>query len=325
MQTQSDPHRSLFIEARFPNVEMLHAQVRLWNLDFRPLSAHFDPIGAGRFMQVGAGDFIYGHCGLNASFDQFGSAPPGVVTFVVKSRSTGRVWWRNLDTEDDDILVYFPGSEVRCINGPGFSVHTISVNWEVLERLCQSMKLRLPPAEALRETISVAPAKVADLRMVLRLVRANKAYRAASLLSWVVETLLWPWLAQANTSTHSRPPKRSRDRAIRNCLELLDAGDLATVEVAGLREISDVGERTLQYAFLERFAMTPQAFLRSCRLSRVRNQLRSRHDEAQPIGALAAVQGLWHHGHFTAQYKKLFGETPSQTRANAMLQTHGPG
>jgi AraC family ethanolamine operon transcriptional activator len=34
----------------------------------------------------------------------------------------------------------------------------------------------------------------------------------------------------------------------------------------------------------------------------------------RPIGEIAASLGIWHHGHFTADYKRLFGETPSETR-----------
>lgn len=49
------------------------------------------------------------------------------------------------------------------------------------------------------------------------------------------------------------------------------------------------------------------------RLNTVRRALREG-DALATIADIAARSGFWHMGHFSHDYKALFGETPSQTR-----------
>lgn len=304
-----------FLDARFFHLEDLCEQVKMWNLDFRMLSACDEATEAGRVIQAGTGAVGYGYCALNASIDQSGSAPPGVVTFAIKGKETGRVWWRNLDTEADDILIYQPGSEVKCISGPRFSVQTVSASWDVIAGICNSMQLRLPRSSTLPETIRAEPTRLAAIQSLLHSIFTEMGVGFQETLMGILEMLVPLWVAQANTSTHARPSIRSRDRAIGTCLEFLDSADLQDTGLRHLREVSDVSERTLQYAFRERFGMTAQAFLRFRRLSRTRELIQLETNGSRSIGELAATQGLWHHGRFTADYKKLYGETPSETRS----------
>ena len=72
--------------------------------------------------------------------------------------------------------------------------------------------------------------------------------------------------------------------------------------------------RTLTYAFKEVFGVGPMAHFKTCRLNAVYFRLHSlgKHN-ATRIYDLAAEFGFWHQGHFCADYKAMFGETPSQT------------
>jgi AraC family ethanolamine operon transcriptional activator len=77
-----------------------------------------------------------------------------------------------------------------------------------------------------------------------------------------------------------------------------------------------VTRRTLQNAFQESLGTSPAAFLRTVRLNAVRRALRERPAQAT-IADTAARWGFWHMGHFSQEYKALFGETPSQSRRAA--------
>jgi AraC-like DNA-binding protein len=59
--------------------------------------------------------------------------------------------------------------------------------------------------------------------------------------------------------------------------------------------------------------MTPLGYLRAIRLSEVRRALMSSPRDAMSIGDAAARFGFFHQSHFTADYKTLFGELPSDT------------
>jgi AraC-like DNA-binding protein len=308
--TRSPP----LLDARFAQIEEMCEQVRLWDLDLRPLSRIDGQHGAGRVVQTRTRELDIGYCGLNASFDQFGAAPPGKVTFVIKSAQTGRLWWRGRDTDSNEVLVYRRGSEIRCINGAGFSVYTISASHEMLAGICESMKILLPREEVLPETFLIEFARMDAIRQVMQNFRDGVAPQSGDAFHRILESLVRTWAAQAATRSRPRPGLRARDRALRVCLDYLEAVDLAELETSDLRRASGVSERTLQYAFHERFGISPAAFVKARRLTQVRHVLLRPSLVDRPIGEIAASLGIWHHGHFTAAYKLLFGETPSETR-----------
>lgn len=151
-----------------------------------------------------------GGCSLNGSFDQFGGAPPESVTFVILETSMKRRWRRGLDVNAHEVLVYQVGSEVRCVNGEDFAVHTISANPTTIGYLCEHLKLALPQSGFFPEVFCLPGELAQPIRQVLR-----------------------------------------------------------------------------------RF---------------------SHHVPDPPHSDLAASQGFWHLGHFTERYRRMFGETPTQTR-----------
>jgi AraC-like DNA-binding protein len=72
------------------------------------------------------------------------------------------------------------------------------------------------------------------------------------------------------------------------------------------------GARTLINYFHSLYGMSPIRYLKILRLNRVRQALRAR-SRSVTIFDVAADHGFWHMGHFSTQYRTLFGETPSQT------------
>jgi len=75
-----------------------------------------------------------------------------------------------------------------------------------------------------------------------------------------------------------------------------------------------VTRRTLQNGFQEVVATSPLQWLRALRLNHVRQALRSAPDDDTPINDLAAAWGFASPSHFSYDYRRQFGETPSQTR-----------
>lgn len=78
----------------------------------------------------------------------------------------------------------------------------------------------------------------------------------------------------------------------------------------------DVGAsaRTLEYAFKGVYGKGVMDSLRTFRLNEVRKKLlRSGHDVSTTVTSAAMDWGFWHLGEFSAAYKRLFGELPSET------------
>ena len=73
-----------------------------------------------------------------------------------------------------------------------------------------------------------------------------------------------------------------------------------------------VSRRTLQYGFREVLRLNPVAYLRALRLNGVRRALRNP-VRGTTVQDVAARWGFWHLSHFACDYRRMFGELPSET------------
>ncbi len=89
----------------------------------------------------------------------------------------------------------------------------------------------------------------------------------------------------------------------------LQENQLESVSIEMLCRDLGVSRRTLQYSFNDLVGVNPVAFLRAHRLNGVRHMLKS----TNSVTEAATSWGFWHFGHFSREYKKLFGELPSET------------
>ena len=100
-----------------------------------------------------------------------------------------------------------------------------------------------------------------------------------------------------------------RWRIVKQAREILNRNTEESVSIASLCLEIGVSRRTLQYCFQDTLGINPVAFLRALRLNGVRRTLK----EAESVTEAATAWGFWHFGNFSLEYKKLFGELPSDT------------
>jgi AraC family ethanolamine operon transcriptional activator len=88
-------------------------------------------------------------------------------------------------------------------------------------------------------------------------------------------------------------------------------GDVFTV--ADVCRALGVSRRTLQYCFEDVLQINPIAYIRAMRLNAARRDLKRADPVADTVADIASRWGFWHLGHFSADYKRMFGELPSAT------------
>jgi len=74
-----------------------------------------------------------------------------------------------------------------------------------------------------------------------------------------------------------------------------------------------VSRRTLQYSFREVLRVNPVSYLRALRLNGVRRALKAVDQRCGSVQDIAARWGFWHLSHFASDYRRMFGELPSET------------
>lgn len=113
----------------------------------------------------------------------------------------------------------------------------------------------------------------------------------------------------------------TRLRVVREARQYMSNHADEAISVPDLCAAIHVSRRTLQYSFQDVLQMSPVPYLRALRLNGMRRALRCGGDE--PVGDRAARWGFWHLSRFAADYRRMFGELPSQTlrRARATVKT----
>ena len=305
------------VDATFDDIDQMCDSVRAWNLDFRPLSSGKSAPHIARLVQLEAGGSLLGHARVYAPLQQTGAPPAGLMTFAIQERGMQRLWWRGHDVDADTVLAFPLGGELSSVSGADFDIHTMSVSEETLARAAMALELDLPKLSALAEVFPLPRQVLEPLRVRLRQLRDGTTAARPGHVMDILMALLPHWLKRATLRV--RPAPKTRDRAIRMSLELMEAQPLDALNPALLRAHSGVSERTLQYAFLDRFGLTPAAFLKARRLAAVSAALKRHDGRAISVGDIAAQFGFWNSGQFAADYKRAFGELPSETLGRSRI------
>lgn len=315
MRQSAQQPTELVLRADFDDLDHLGATVRSWDLDFRPLVVTAaEPGQVARIEQRRLGTVELGYGRLHASIEQRGAPPAGRLTFAVMEQGMRRLWWRGRDVDSQMVLVFPVGGDLHSLSGPDFEIHTCSIALETVELLSDRFQLPLPRPSRCIETFRPSQVALGSLRSALRRLRDEVPSGSNLNAREVGEALVLTWL-RAHTAADSGAAtvtRRARDRAIRACLERLDEADWVELSSSVLCEVSGVGERTLQYAFRERFGLTPAAFLKARKLTAVRRRLMQTPPD-ETVADVAARFGFWHSGQFAADYRRAFGEAPSIT------------
>lgn len=110
----------------------------------------------------------------------------------------------------------------------------------------------------------------------------------------------------------------NRERIVRRVRSYLDANPESALSITDICSEVGVTRRTLQNAIQEIFGISPQHYLKAIRLNAFRRALKARDPLRESIGDVAARWGFWHLSQLAQDYRRLFGELPSQTQLRVL-------
>ena len=96
--------------------------------------------------------------------------------------------------------------------------------------------------------------------------------------------------------------------------ELLTQNMETSMSIAEIFQELDISQRQITRICKETLGITPKQYLQNLRLNAIRNDLLSTDSDNSSIMDIALKYNFLHMGHFSFEYKKLFTETPSETR-----------
>ncbi len=85
------------------------------------------------------------------------------------------------------------------------------------------------------------------------------------------------------------------------------------IDISTITSELNISESQLHHAFKKEYGITPKKYLQLLRLNAIRKVLLLSDPNSVTIEEVVYKYNIFHMGHFSAQYKNIFGETPSQT------------
>jgi AraC family ethanolamine operon transcriptional activator len=302
----------------FDDFDDFASAARDWDVDFRQLDR--GPF-RGELLQAISERRHVARARLGRGLLQQGSPPKGLRTFVVPAEPTIQFHWRGEDVSGDDLLAFPLGGELHAVSGPDFDVFLFSVS-ETL--LAEAAELAGTPeaAESLArgEVFACDPRAMRALRKLFsrichRLTRLGGQPPDPGLEHQLEFELPCQIVRALNNSGSSscRATSQWRNRVVKEAEGYVRERAHEAPTVRDLCEGVGVSVRSLELAFREVYGLSPKAFVQAVRLNGVRKALREAHPSAVTVSDVANAWGFWHLGQFAADYRRHFGELPSQT------------
>ena len=302
------------------------ASLGQWRQDYEQLSAGGF---SGELEELHMGPVQVFREQANQALLQSGRPRPGTVTLGMLRGAGPANWYCGRRLEDGGVLTatdedfeLIAGARMRlsaiCVDRTHLRalatrLHGQDVDWE-RPREVDWDRLRTGPPVRGRVGHAAFEPLVNDAFWLVRarpglLDHAAAARMLALSLSEVVLEAVMPPHGDAG----HLPDACARHRIVSRAREYMRVHAAEPITVPDLCSATGVSRRALQYAFEDVMQLSPVTYLRVMRLNRVRGELQA--CPCETLGDVAARWGFWHLSRFAADYRQLFGELPSATRA----------
>ncbi len=279
-----------------------------WEFDFLQLSR-------GTFN--GSAESLGGRCSrvnrvnLEADLHQRGTPPKEVRTFGILDAKQAPIEWSGRTVGSRELLRFSAEKGFESFSFGSFYGFTISVEESALQSVTQSLQgpEQADPEIYDQDRSPAATGSVSVLRNDLLI-----AFRTAGHLpAATFDETLAERIALLNIVPEPMAHRASsRTRVFHRAMEVIDAHLADGLTLSELCRKVATSHSTLDRAFRERVGLAPKRYLNRARLHQVRRELKQC-GPASSVGEVASRWGFWHGGQFARDYRRQYGELPSET------------
>jgi len=311
---------SLLLNQSFCDMNMLGDAIE-WDLDFLQIEA--GRLNARVVLLAGLRNMAM-RVEFNRKFHQRGCPPPGILTFGFPDRKSGPLRWNGSEAMPGALLNFNDG-RFEGGNPGNFGGYTLSFTEDLLDEVAQVLGIGLDLPSSINSVAYWNPqgAEHNRLRRNLQMLEhaaVGKSEPGLQPFSEAFNFGLAASVVRILGMDQVQPPCETapfRAAALKRALLLIDNPHQAPLRVAELCKAVGASWATLERAFADEFGVSPKVYIQSSRLAFVRQQL-IKSEPGTLIAGVANRWGFWHLGRFAADYRRQFGELPSQT-----LQSRG--
>lgn len=255
----------------------------------------------------------------NQTLRQSCAAWPDSIWFGIPAPSSGLMSLGGKAIPAEAVCIRQNGADFDLLTAPDFNLFGIVVERESFGNHLQTVERHdldslLGRSDLLHLPLNLKTQVCADLSRILADAGCNPSVDAERLRERIFTTLVHMLTAAGQRSEtpvqRSGITRQQRQRTVEQVRDYILNHPDTPLSVPQLCERFHLSRRALQYCFEDVTGLSPLAFMRAIRLNGVRRQLRN---EPGPVGNAAYAWGFSHLSQFAQDYRKQFGELPSQT------------
>jgi AraC family ethanolamine operon transcriptional activator len=299
----------------------------LWNRTFDQLTP--GPF-AGKLIQIQfAGIQIFREI-TNQLVHETGRPWEGSRTFSVPLTMDGEAFYRGKMIGHRTLLTLGDNDELSFRRARSLDIVNISVNADALAEYALDVGHRNIKSEfASVRVIPISPDSALDLGQflvtVLESIAANPQVLRYPELQRGLEHAIFGGLisrirngekfyqAMNQDALEAERCLMSRCKVAKRAMHYMQAHVQEAISLSDISSAINVSPRTLEYSFKEVMGVKPVSYLRAWRLNQVRRELKRENRKGVSVANAAARWGFWHLSRFASDYKRMFGELPSET------------
>jgi AraC family ethanolamine operon transcriptional activator len=281
-------------------------------------------LSGGSVTEVQFGSVVLQHCRIAFGCLARASIHKNPVSMMIPLRVTGPAMCNGFSLSHESFLVHGTGADYYSNTPTGFEwvllpfktdaiLHTIATLTQQeppeFREHCLSIQ---PPAEIMSAVHRMLADAVGVAQRNPQILMSKHALHS---LEQSIHTAIALVLSRSRreASRYRQQTQLAHSYVRRRIEQYLDAHLLEPVYLADLCSAAGVSERTLEQVFREAYGVSPLRYLKLRRLNLARQRLRDGAIESTRVTDVALDCGFWELGRFAADYKTLFGESPSQT------------
>ena len=309
------------IKKKFNDFDIYNEAVEDWSLDYTLLSKKDFSVKLNMFTGE---KFAISRISFQGKLIHFGTTPEGFRTLVVPVNYNDRFIWYNKGSGGNELLIFKKNLEINAVTFSGYDAYIVSIENELLKSTVNKLnysncRVLFDDSEKefhLTKSFSeefhlLADEFLTDYIKDENFIISNPIQHEKWISTFIYELLTY---IEKSPKKKNEISKNKKENALNEAIELIHKHPENLYSVKELSVLTNISERTLLYAFKEKYKVSPSEFIKASRLNKVKNELYALKDTNTSIATIAGKYHFWHMGQFAKDFKKQFGKLPSEVR-----------
>ena len=253
-------------------------------------------------------------------FEISGESPKDSLT-IWQINSHNCACWRGNHLEPSNLIVFPQSTQFEIVSQPNFKGHMLSVDNNFFIAKANQLGLRYADQIVGKEQGLLISPEIQS-SFLFNLIATNLEFIKHNPLiikqnkfrdqihSLIVDNLLIT--LDCSKEKCRRQISINREKVVKRAKSFIKEFEGEFITISTLCEAANVSWRTLDYSFKSLIGVTPKQYLQAYRFNKARIALLEA-SKNHKIADIANKLGFWHIGQFSSDYRKYFGELPSQT------------